>query len=355
MKKLTLEEMKNIAGIKGGGCLSDKYIDANTKLKWQCKEGHIWEARPHDIQRNHWCPYCFGNAKLTLNKMQSVAKKHGGICLSNKYLKSNIKLIWQCSKGHIWKSTPNNIQRGEWCPYCAGNIRLTIEDMQQTALERGGWCLSLQYINNHTKLWWQCGEGHVWDTKPSNIKNKRWCPYCYGNKKLSIEEAKKEAKKHGGMCLSTKYINARTKLIWRCNKYHIWESTYDSIRHGSWCPICLSSSGENICRVYFEIIFDKKFFSKRPEWLINSHGYKMELDGYNEELSIAFEYNGEYHYKCPKNYDKDFFEYQRQKDEIKKELCKKHNVKLIVVPYTIEFEDMQNYIIEECMKEGIKI
>ena len=43
---LSIEEMQNIASNKKGTCLSTKYIDANTHLKWECSEGHIWEATP---------------------------------------------------------------------------------------------------------------------------------------------------------------------------------------------------------------------------------------------------------------------------------------------------------------------
>ncbi|UCB59265.1 MAG: hypothetical protein JSV67_02945 [Thermoplasmatales archaeon] len=56
--------------------------------------------------------------------------------------------------------------------------------MQNIAYERGGWCLSPDYSDSKTKLWWQCGEGHIWDTTPGQIKNsKSWCLTCYKIKK----------------------------------------------------------------------------------------------------------------------------------------------------------------------------
>lgn len=51
--------------------------------------------------------------------MQELAKSRGGKCLSDKYINNRTKLRWQCNEGHIWKSTPNSIKNGSWCPICS--------------------------------------------------------------------------------------------------------------------------------------------------------------------------------------------------------------------------------------------
>lgn len=58
MKKLTIEKMQEIAKIRDGKCLSVQYENAHTKLKWQCSVGHEWEAIPCNISQGKWCPYC---------------------------------------------------------------------------------------------------------------------------------------------------------------------------------------------------------------------------------------------------------------------------------------------------------
>jgi hypothetical protein len=60
----------------------------------------------------------------------------------------------------------------------------------------------------------------------------------------------------------------------------------------------------------------------------------MELDGYNQDLGVAFEYQGFQHYqKCYLHSTEEEFEWQQQKDREKRDLCRKHNVKLIEVPW----------------------
>ncbi|GIS50931.1 MAG: hypothetical protein Ct9H90mP25_3650 [Gammaproteobacteria bacterium] len=55
----------------------------------------------------------------------------------------------------MWEATPRFFQAGDWCPECAGTIRLSIAEMQQMAEERGGKCLSDKYVDLSTKVKWQ--------------------------------------------------------------------------------------------------------------------------------------------------------------------------------------------------------
>jgi hypothetical protein len=249
--KLTIEEMRNLAEQKGGFCLSEKYINSKTKLKWQCEKGHIWETTADCIKQGQWCPYCSHHVRLSIDEMKKIAENRGGICLSDVYISANTKLRWQCKEGHIWKATPGNIKSGQWCPKCgikkrADKRRLTIEEMQKTAEEREGKCLSEKYLNNNTKLEWQCKEGHIWETRPSDIRQGKWCPICGAKRtaeavaklRLTIEEMQELAKSRGGICLSTEYINNNTNLKWKCKEGHTWEATPSNIKRSTWCPVC---------------------------------------------------------------------------------------------------------------------
>lgn len=116
---------------------------------------------------------------------------------------------------------------------------------------------------------------------------------------------------------------------------------------------------EQQCRAILESLYPGyKFPSTRPDWLINPKtGKSLELDGYCEELKLAFEYNGEQHYIYPNKFHKsvrEFLDYKRR-DIIKRKLCDLHGVYLLVIPYTIPVVSLKSYIkayLPESLKEA---
>ena len=186
-------ELKMIAQERGGKCLSNKYVNALTQLLWECAEGHQWQAPPNRIKNGHWCKECGIKKGAALRigdiiEMRNIAKERGGICLSEKYVNSSTKLIWECSIGHIWQAAPRDIKSGHWCKKCgykknAESRRLGIEKMHSIVKDRGGKCLSKIYANNKTKLLWECAIGHKWEATPNNVMRGSWCPACYKAKR----------------------------------------------------------------------------------------------------------------------------------------------------------------------------
>lgn len=90
------------------------------------------------------------------------------------------------------------------------------------------------------------------------------------------------------------------------------------------------SAGEESVRCFFEEIFGLPFKRVRPDWLLNPETNRvMELDGYNSQLKIAFEYQGIHHFS-------DFYRGRetkgvRRRDIIKRKICNQHKIKLFVI------------------------
>ncbi|HET8793582.1 MAG TPA: zinc-ribbon domain-containing protein [Nitrososphaeraceae archaeon] len=234
-----------------------------------------------------------------------------------------------------------------------------LSDLSKTVNDRGGICLSKEYLGNHTKLEWQCKFDHIWSATPANIKSGKWCPSCSGNKKLSLEIAQKLAETMGGKCLSTAYKNSGSNLEWICSEGHEFKASMNNITSkGSWCPTCSSSLYERMCKYFLECLFFKPFKKSRPDWLISSRGTKLELDGFNEELKIAFEYNGIQHYFYNKFFHKNEEDFWRRvcDDELKRKLCLDNGIKLIEIPTVdslLDFENAKNLILMQCDMYGL--
>lgn len=214
--------------------------------------------------------------------------------------------------------------------------RLTIEECKEYALNKGGECLSETYKNCMIKMKWKCSENHEWEATFNAIKTQnQWCPYCSGKHNNNIKVCKEFALNKNGECLSNEYKNKETHMLWRCSEKHEWEATFGKIKNaGRWCPQCSSGRSEQLCREIFEEHYNAKFPTKKPKFLKG-----LELDGYNKELNIAFEYNGKQHYEYTphfhRNGEQDFIN-QQERDRMKYRICAKKNIKLILIPYKFD-------------------
>jgi hypothetical protein len=112
---------------------------------------------------------------------------------------------------------------------------------------------------------------------------------------------------------------------------------------------------ETKCRDILEKLFNKSFPSCRPDFMKRQvTGRNLELDGYNHELKLAFEYNGAQHAQFVPKFHKTItdFEQQLQRDKEKRQLCLENNITLIEIPHTIKYDDLENFIITKLRVNG---
>lgn len=100
------------------------------------------------------------------------------------------------------------------------------------------------------------------------------------------------------------------------------------------------SIGEKLCcKILEEYLQRETIVNSRPNFMKNPATKRnLELDVYDPVTKIAIEYNGSQHY-CEVdffNVDTECLNKQQERDKLKIELCQKNNIKLIVVPYTID-------------------
>lgn len=168
--------------------------------------------------------------------------------IDNIYINSRTKSKFSCDRGHIFKMTWNNFQRGNRCPDCHGSKKKTIEEIKDFTKRKGFQCISKSYTNCQAiSLQFKCPNGHIFTTSWNSFRNHQGCLKCAGLEKKSLEHIKEYVNEFGYQCVSDKYINSITKLIFLCDKNHTFKMTWSNIRQSHRCPECkkMKMSGEN--------------------------------------------------------------------------------------------------------------
>jgi hypothetical protein len=353
-----LANAKKLAESKGFKFLSNEFKMAKDYYKWQCSKGHIWNTTYACIQQGSGCPKCrWTKKKWSIEDCQNIAQLKNGKCLSTNYQDARTKLTWECSMGHIWNATHNTIKGGHWCPNCSGRNQ-KIEDCHKFAHTKNGKFLSTDFSFASSKYKWECSKGHIFDACFSSVKLGSWCGVCAGNKRKSIEDCHKIADLKNGKCLSKEYKTAHDHYQWECCKGHVWEATYNEIQQGRWCKKCGNFNfAETITRYCFDKIFGCEFKKSHPNWLVNPKTLKkLELDGFNEKLQIAFEHQGIHHeVDCPRK-SMLYHSNQFEKDNIKREKCKEYGITLIEVPEVgrrLKINEVIPFLLSEFDKHNI--
>jgi hypothetical protein len=101
--------------------------DARRFVWWKCASGHSWQARVSDRMKGAGCPYDCGIRKFDFKPLASARsdlvaewdyKGNGHLSPEDISAYSHIKVKWRCRKGHSFKATPSERNRGGGCPAC---------------------------------------------------------------------------------------------------------------------------------------------------------------------------------------------------------------------------------------------
>ena len=352
------------------------FLKSNNKYIFNCdKCHHEFEAILSNIVSGQWCSYCKGNHKLCENQNckicfeKSFASNENAKFWSNKnkvnardvHKSSRKKYLFNCNICfHDFEASLDSISRNNsWCSYCE-NKKLcsnnscdycykksfAIHEKSKYWSDKNNEKPRNVFLNSNNKYIFNCDKcnhdfyislGHI------NLEN-NWCSYCYGNFSLCNNDCDMCYNKSFASSDKSKYfmdknninprnlfINSNKKYWFKCKNNHEFESALHNVNKGYWCPYCLYKNEEE-CRLIFETFFDKKFIKTRK--IIAP----FELDGYNDELKIAFEYHGEQHYYYIPYFHKNEQKLQDiiERDKLKETLCKNNKINLITIKYDIK-------------------
>jgi len=314
-KKLTYEFVKGQFENEGYKILSKEYKGCSQKLTYICFKGHQHSITWCDWTQGNRCPYCSGKAKKTIEFIRAEFEKESYKLLSTEYKNTTQKLDYICSNGHKHKISWASWRGGHRCPYCIGNAKLTIEFIKSEFKKEGYILLTKRYKNSNQKLEYICPNGHEHQIAWLKWQAGRRCSYCSGKIKKTIEFIRSEFKKENYKLLTTKYINSDQKLDYVCPKGHKHQITWTKWRQKQRCPFCIitSSKGEIEVRNFIKSFGINVLANDRNQIFNPNTNKGFELDIFMPALNKAIEYNGEYWHQ---DENKDLFKQKLCKSKI---------------------------------------
>ena len=128
------------------------------------------------------------------------------------------------------------------------------------------------------------------------------------------------------------------------------------VNQGQGCPRCKESKGEKLVSSILDKLKIKYIPQKTYTDCINvsekGRCTVLKFDFYIPKLNTIIEYDGEGHFMPIRKSVKDI-EPQIKRDRIKNNYCKDKGIKLIRIPYTIKFSEVEKTI-EDALKSNKK-
>jgi hypothetical protein len=265
--------------------------------------------------------------KLSYDYVKEQIEKEGFELVSKEYINANSKLKTNCPEGHEHNITFGNWKAGYRCPECAGNKKLTYEPVKEQIENEGYKLLSKEYKNAFTKLKVKCPVGHEYKVTWNCFQQGKRCPECVGGVKLSYDYVKEYIEKEGFELVSDEYKNKETYLLIKCSKGHVVSRKWYVFQQNPICPECVFnekvSKPENILFDFVNNIYTNKIIQNDRSQIINPlTSCNLELDIWLPELNKAIEFNGRYWHTLPEVVQRDYIKYQQ---------CREKGIDLLVI------------------------
>ena len=344
----------------------------------KCK--HIWSNEPSyqlttPLKKNKppSCKKCGGSSTKTDKEKEDFLKKLNIIPIDgiSSIVNMQEKFLYKCNEcSSINKKTLNNLDYlyKNKMGYCDCSYKRTDWTLEKLILKGESNNYKLQGkpddINTFDSYKWKCLKGHITSFPISSLEN--GCNTCYNEKRFtSLDKIEKWLNTNAPtikLLPNQTWRGSNTDYEYKCS---VCEGNFQKHLHNlikfPYCKNISRSYSEQVVNFYLEKLLGIKFEGNKQgfNWLTNSKGGNMILDGYNDDQKIAFEHNGIQHYEQIEAWQNlEDFKRRQEDDKLKVEKCEENNIKLIIIPtlfITIPLEDLKKVIKEELIRLKIDI
>lgn len=277
--------------------------------------------------------------------------------------RKNYKIYYKvkCENGHIYWGYRNHLHNGHGCAHCVHrkvkfwSKEKVIELYKKFNLE----IINLdEYSNAESTIYAKNKDGYIIKTIPSTLNRmgvqksylyNRYNKYAKYNVDLWCKINRPDYE-----CIKFTAENKRSKCVFLYKGNFIKEenrefecSLEDFMYSGVEHPLLTMSKGEKDISLFLQnnkINFVSQY--KFPDCFFKSENSPLRFDFYLPDYNICIEYNGKQHYEAINWFGgSENFKEQKERDKIKKEYCKKNDIKLIEIAYNDNLDaEMDNIL-----------
>jgi hypothetical protein len=305
--KRTIDDMRVAAAYRGGQCLSPAYKDRHTPLTWRCGCGAEFHACFRFIEGGLWCPVCPRAAprcgRSRCGRSRGARRRHARVFPPESAPPACGTVRAEPGRG------PRDAKGGRAESAPPAREAVGAEPGRGPSDAEGARAESAPPMREAVRT----GPGRA----PSGAQAERAESAPPAREAVGTEPGRGLSDAKGGR-VDDPNRDARAHLGAR---KHAW---YEP-KH------------EDTCRRYFEWLTGAEFPTARPGWLGT-----LELDGFNEELNLAFEYQGRQHYEVIPRWHGEgevgeaSLRAQKERDARKARLCRARGVDLVAIPYWVK-------------------
>ncbi len=275
----------------------DDYIGGHTKIRIICPTHGEFFQTPSSHMSGIGCPACSGNKRPTTEEVIEEAKNIWGDRYGLDkivYTKNGIPFEVTCPvHGSFFKTRAEFILNKSGCNKCSRR-EIDTDLFLQLAKDKHGERYNYdktKYVKSNLKIIITCKEHGDFEMRPNNHLNGQGCPSCGGKDEITIEDIKKRNHdKYGNRydVLSDTYVNAETKLTFRCNKHD--RIFHANIYHHLKAHACVDCLKEHIASVTANNVHS---FIERAK-VIHNNKYDYSMVNYTGNKTPV-------HIKCKKH------------------------------------------------------
>lgn len=342
-----------------------EYINAKNIIAID-QNSYKYKLNLSNLKTRHKLPHLFRRNPFVIENIKNYLKINntGLELLSEDYIDCKHKLKFICSKhkdkGIQYRSLDDVINGKHYCKYCSIEKRGKLFHVSAEIVQKRCEALGLNYINKYIKnqeTWvkFTCNK-HL----SKGIQEIAWyhlktcsvgCAYCTGRYKSTADFIKELNDINPNIEVIGDYNGSEFPIKCKCKLCgHIWSPISRSLKNNEGCPNCCISKGELKVKQFLE--HNQIDFIAQKTFEDCKYKSKLKFDFYVPQSKLAIEYDGEQHFKPVDFANKghqwanNLFEQNTIKDNIKNDYCKKHNIKLLRIPYW-NFDNIDNILASE--------